>query len=403
MTDTDRLLLDVLAAAVHGADYTGPIDADAAPALFAAAELHGVLPLTAEALYRRPELAGSPAMAQARSNAVEAVMRQLRQDNELLVLIERLRGRGFDPLVVKGLACRAVYPKPHLRPSTDEDILVPSERFAACAALLPSLGLTADFPDADLSAVHETSFHKPDSPLYIELHGSLFPPDAGAFAGYDAFFGGVFDSAGTITVQGLPLGTPAPTEHMLYLILHACKHFVYSGFGIRQVCDIALYAEAYGAVIDWRRVTAACDGVRAGTFAAAVFGVARQYLAIDPPALPAAWRDSGVDILPLLDDILTGGLYGTADESRLHSASITLTAAADRAPTLRAALFPSARSLETRYPCLQKHPVLLPAVWVYRAARYALAPHARRRAAESVRIGRKRVDLLRLYQIRQEM
>lgn len=35
----------------------------------------------------------------------------------------------------------------------------------------------------------------------------------------------------------------APTDHLLCLLCHAYKHFLYAGFGIRHVCDIGIFAE----------------------------------------------------------------------------------------------------------------------------------------------------------------
>lgn len=63
-------------------------------------------------------------------------------------------------------------------------------------------------------------------------------------------------------------------------------------------------------------------------------------------------------------------------------------------------LFPSRRALEGRYPYLRTKPWLLPVAWVSRVARYA--QDSRRagvqdNAAESLRIGGERVELLRRY------
>ena len=146
MTRDDGLFLEVLKAAIRGGAYDGPLEASNAGALFRAAEIHSVLPLTAEAVYRRPELKDCEEMKAAQRRAVEQVIRQVTQDNEFLNLLEKLQERGDDPLVVKGLICRALYPKPYLRPSVDEDILVPAADFAAYDSLLVELGgMYADF------------------------------------------------------------------------------------------------------------------------------------------------------------------------------------------------------------------------------------------------------------------
>ena len=311
MTRTDGLFLAVLADAIRGNDYDGPLEASDAEALFRAAEIHSVLPLIADTVYRRPELKDSEALKAARHRAVEQAIRQITQDNEFLNLLEKLQGRGYDPLVVKGLICRALYPKPYLRPSVDEDILVPAADFADFDRLLVELGgMYADKPDADLEAVHETSYHKEASPLYIELHKSLFEPGSDAYGDLGRPFEDVMDRTAAVEIQGLTVRTMEPTDHLLYLILHAFKHFLHSGFGIRQVCDICLFAERYDREIEWDRVVDTCRELRADRFASAIFRIGAKYLGL---AMPAAWEDTDVDEVPLLEDILTGGLYGIAD------------------------------------------------------------------------------------------
>ena len=78
--------------------------------------------------------------------------------------------------------------------------------------------------------------------------------------------------------------------------------------------------------------------------------------------------------------------------------------AADRAgekSSLLQSLFPPVRQLEGQYPYLKKSPWLLPAAWTARLARYG-AEVLRREdsdAAETLRIGRERTELLRKLDI----
>ena len=149
--------------------------------------------------------------------------------------------------------------------------------------------------------------------------------------------------------------TMPPHEHLLYLILHAYKHFVYSGIGLRQFCDIGLWARAYHDRIDWQRLHDQCAGVHAATFAAAAFRIARTYLGIDFD-LPGLW-DGDVDVEPLLHDTLCGGVYGSNSYTRLHSSTVTLNAVkasrtGGKSSVLRT-VFPKRAYLERRYPYLK--------------------------------------------------
>ena len=67
--------------------------------------------------------------------------------------------------------------------------------------------------------------------------------------------------------------------------------------------------------------------------------------------------------------------------------------------SIGAALFPSARTLENRYPYLKKHPWLLPAAWAHRIFKYKkeTAKSKDDSAREAVKIGNRRMELLRQY------
>ena len=67
------------------------------------------------------------------------------------------------------------------------------------------------------------SYTKKDSPLYIELHRHLFDSAQDAHDELNHFFADI----APVEVDGFL--TMPPHEHLLYLILHAYKHFVYSG------------------------------------------------------------------------------------------------------------------------------------------------------------------------------
>ena len=213
----------------------------------------------------------------------------------------------------------------------------------------------------------------------------------------------VNDQAGVAPVEVDGFLTMPPHEHLLYLILHAYKHFVYSGIGLRQFCDIGLWAQAYHDQIDWQRLHDQCASVHAATFAAAAFRIARTYLGIDFD-LPAPWNND-VDAEPLLHDALCGGVYGSNSYTRLHSSTVTLNAVkasrtGEKSSVLRT-VFPKRAYLERRYPYLKKRPYLLPVAWVQRIAHYAGEKQsgADNSASGSIKLGKERIELMKRYGI----
>ena len=366
--------------------------------LFELARVHKVLPLVFEPAY--PALSQTdPALAASLKRQVrQQVIVQTLQTAEFLELYQSLAQSGITPLVVKGIVCRQLYPKPDHRPSADEDLWISPAQFALCHEQMIRLGFFTTEPDPEHA--WEVPYRKPGSPLYIELHKQLFSPGFGTDAEFNEFFADSISASVRQEVSGGAVQTMHPTDHMTYLLFHAFKHFLHSGFGIRQICDMLLFAHHHSECIDWTRVLSSCRSIRAEKFAAAVFAVGIQHLGFGPVG---PW-DRSVDELPLLHDVLQAGIYGSSEHSRLHSSTITLEAASAQksAPGgILAAAFPTAKNLEGRYPWLKKQPWLLPVAWVSRMGTYLLETKHRPDSslADALKIGTERLELLRHYDI----
>ena len=370
------------------------------------AQCHHVLPMIYEAVHASPAAAQIPdAMAQCRKATLQLVMEQTVKTEEFLELYSHLLQQGITPLVVKGIICRELYPQPEYRHSGDEDVLCGEQRFNACHKQLLRFGMEACSSTLE---GYEVPYRKEDGALYIELHKTLFPENSHIFSDCNRIFEGSFDRAAQVPIRGIPVSTLNPSEHMLYLILHAYKHFLHSGFGIRQVCDMVLFANTYGAQVDWGYVQKKCKGFRAERFAAAIFAIGRKYLTFCPEkaCYPHSWKELRVDPEPLLEDMLCGGIYGAADLSRVHSSGMTLHAVkADKegrqGGNILRTVFPPASLLEGRFSWLRRNHWLLPVAWFLRLMGYLkdMLTRSDSSAVSVIRTGNQRVELLRQYGI----
>lgn len=404
-----QLFLETLGAFLRGASLQWEDVSEAEwDALLSLSQEHHVLPMVYEAVRQCPAFsrANRNRTAQLQQQIRQTVARQMAATEEFLRLYLALCNAGANPLVVKGIVCRSLYPMPDWRRSGDEDVLIDPKEYWLCKRVLGDFGL---LPEDCPEDAYEIPFSREDGPLYIELHRSLFPGDSQAYGHFNALFDGAMDRAVTVTVQGQPIRTLCPTDHLLYLLCHAYKHFLHSGFGIRQVCDMALFANRYGRQIDWEWILDRCRSIRAEKFAAALFAICREYLTLDYDAAgyPACWREIAADPGPLLAELLQSGIYGQTDPARLHSGNITLDSVAAQKQGRRAknglaaSLFPPAKRLRGRYPYLQRHPWLLPVAWASRILRYGGRSREEdgSNAARILRMGSHRLDLLRLYGI----
>ena len=396
LTTPEAQFLHIAKAAVSGG--TLPTEGVNWSAIFTLANQQKLLPILFETVRKMPAAEENAALfAVTKQQVIGQVLNQTVRSAEFAELYHKLRAAGLHPIVVKGQLCSRLYPLKDHRISADDDLYIPDAEFMTCHERLLANDLTTDTPADELLTADEVSYTKKDSPLYIELHRHLFDSAEDAHDELNHFF----TNLKTIEIDGF-LAMP-PHEHLLYLILHAYKHFVRSGIGLRQFCDIGLWAREYHGVINWRHLHDQCASVHAATFAVATFRIAKDYLGIEFN-LPAPW-DASIDVEPLLHDTICGGVYGSNDYTRLHSSTVTLNAIkASRTgekSSVLSTVFPKREYLEHRYPYLKKHPYLLPVAWMQRITHYASEKQSNpdNSASGSIKLAKERIELMKRYDI----
>ena len=413
MNKIDVIFLEIIKNAVEGkkTETVPELSKDEWQRLFILAENHSLLPLFYESVYSLQELKtlDAPFVFAAKKKVMNQVLMQTVRTSEFLSLYKKLTENDIKPIVIKGITLRNLYTKPDHRPSSDEDVLIEKEKYPECHKILEEFGMqTAENEEARENS-YEVPYRKNGSPLYIELHKCLFPPESEAYGDLNRFFENAFERASEETVEGNIICTLNHTDNLFYLICHAFKHFLHSGFGIRQVCDIVIYANKYGENIDWLWVYDNCSAISAIYFAAAIFKIGSKYLNFDieKSAFSEEWQNIEVDEEAMLTDLLSGGLYGASDMSRKHSSNITLDAVVagkkgkKKRNSIMLSLFPSKEKLENRYQYLKARPYLLPFAWAERIVKYSKETHTvkNNKATDSLKIGSERVELLRKYKI----
>lgn len=413
MNRSDKLLLEALKASLKNEKVTWDfeISVEDWELLLKKAEIHLVLPMIYEAVYSCP--AAQPVFAEKlapmKRQIVQKVMIQVMKTDEFLRLYKHLNGKGIYPAVVKGIVCRQLYPNPDYRSSGDEDMLIDPSWFVSCHEAMQEYGMEAFMDEERLMTEYEVPYGKKGSPISIELHKSLFPQESDAYGELNQFFVDVHETAVPIEVQGTKIKTLNYADHLFYLICHAFKHFLHSGFGIRQVCDIIMFANAYGEMVDWHNILTKCQKISAHKFAAALFKIGKKYLVFDEEKAGYIdeWKKIDVDENALLEDLLMSGIFGDSDMSRKHSSTITLNAVTAQKEGKKAktnivkTIFPNLKSMKSKYSYLEKYPYLLPVAWGQRILKYRKESQNSEgnKASESIKIGNQRVELLKEYDI----
>ena len=355
------------------------------------AAVHHLLPLTGALI-----LEALPQALAVRQQVIGSMARQVQADGALLGLREALDREGVPFLVIKGAACRSMYPNPDLRPSSDEDLLVMDADLHRAETILEGLGYARCREEAE-DSVH-TWYNQN---LHVELHRRLLPENKLRGLDLQKRFSRCFEHKMAFHLEGKTLWTLGPEDHLLYLILHYYKHFLSGGVGIRQLCDIVLFVDRYGMEIDRERLWQDLRQLRLDVFFQNLLDIGVRHLGMEAELLPAPGELGEADSAALLRDILDAGVFGGSTMERRHSGNITIQAAkSGKKKSVLSAVFPSADSLKGRYPYLRRHPWLLPAAWFSRGVTYLRHdPNAVANGVDSARIGKQRVALLEKYGI----
>lgn len=388
----EKIFLDGLRASLAKESFDAKLSDEEWSKLFALANSQFLLPILFEAAYEGgvKEL---PIYAELRKRAVAAVVRQTSRTVDFRRLYELLLSKGLHPIIVKGQLCSRLYPMPDHRVSSDDDIYVAAEEISACRAALAEYGLKCELSENETA----DEYTYKNEQLYVELHASLFDSDDFAGGDFNRFFRDIHKNA--VEIDGL-LSMP-PHEHLLYLILHSFKHFLYCGVGVRQTCDIALWAREYHDLIDWQLLFAQLSSLHGEKFAAAQFIIAERYLGFELD-LPPIWTKCTVDPEPMLSDMFDGGVYGSETLTRLHTSTAVLSAVkADRTGKKQGivkSLFPKYEYIAGKYGYVKKHPFLLPIGWANRMLDYVgELKKSDSSAADSLKLASERIELLRCY------
>ena len=108
-------------------------------------------------------------------------------------------------------------------------------------------------------------------------------------------------------IQGSKVLTLNPKQHFLYLVCHSLKHFLHSGFGVRQACDLLYFAKKYHDQLDFHEIRNIMKEYHMDSFAMNVLDIGVCYLGFTWEELGLSKpSDVEIDCTALLDDMLDG-------------------------------------------------------------------------------------------------
>lgn len=370
------------------------------------ASYHRILPLVTEAALRYDSFKSFPEKDFYIQESVKSAVEQYKKTADFCRVYKEFSKENIFPVVVKGIICRSLYGElGEHRTSGDEDILVEEKDFKKIDEILRSLGYLPDerYYTEDIgNAVFEIPYTSLNGDFRIEVHFTPLGRNSEMFVNMNSYFSSVFTEFREEVANSTVFRTLNHTEHFLFLIFHALKHFIFSGVGIRQILDILLYAEKYGDEIDYEYIKTVLENFNALSFFGDIIAVGNEYLgfALDFDCIPR-FKEL------LLKDIADSGIYGKGSPSRKTASKIVSAALEDggkmvkygKTGLLLNTVFPSKSHFKSSN--TKAETGFLPGAYIARIASFIKKTDEYKNGAvkEGLEISRQRLKLLEKYKL----
>ena len=311
-----------------------------------------------------------------------------------LRLYRALSECGVKAVCVKGVTLRRLYPEPDLRPSSDEDLIIHESEMKLFSEVCEKCGFTIQTENENQITVYH-----PNNGLIVEAQKLFFLPGDRISEQMNGFFSESRERLKKTLIDNAEITTLDETDNLLYLICHVLKHYIRSGFGIRQICDILVFCRTYYEEIDFGYVLKKLCEISADGFAADIFEIGRNDFGLGF-CLPEAFVGREVDSEKLKADVFSAGVFGKSTAARTHSAALTLSAVKGDESVKKSAAkraFISFDSLKESYPKLEKRKYLYLYYSFRRLADYFKKADSIPVTKESIEIARERLVQLSSY------
>lgn len=289
----------------------------------------------------------------------------------IVYILNKLKQAEVEVIALKGLVLREYYPLNELRIMSDYDLLMHTKDLDKTKEILIKMGYIEDHRDSK----HIVFRH--DNYLPIEIHWLLTDPNH--FKDGKYLEENIWKNTERVNLFGAEVLIPSVENQMLHLFLHLVVHYIYSGFGIRQLVDIYMLIEQKGNEIDWTSFDQKLKECNIQRFAVIIFEICRRLLGMKVPEIFTDKKlesDNNIDLV--IYSIFFGGAhegvfgkslsFGPIDEKLLgHHDNLQKTNNFfGNFKYFITIIFPKTKVLKNNYPYANRLPILIPIAWVHR-------------------------------------
>jgi len=286
-------------------------------------------------------------------------------------------------IVLKGAILRELYPNPALRSMSDIDIYSELENIERLHDVL----LNEGFASGTIGIDNHYEYTKYET-VKIELHPELVALNS---AYGRKIYSKHFESNMPVSVamdiwnhteqidNHLGAFKLDPEYHYLYIVMHMTNHFFGAGTGIRSVMDIWIMNNRYKNQWNHEKKSQLLEKFGLTCFEKYVVALSNKWFSSSPEFLT---NNINEGLLTQFEDyILESGTYGSFSHKTQNELAQNGNIAR-RILYLLKALFLPYSVMKKLYPVLNKAPILLPFMWIYRGIDYLI--HRNREAKRKI-------------------
>ncbi len=338
-TVVEQTIVSLLKSAVNGTVATLPSDVDW-NAVFEIGKVHKLTPL----IYSGISKSNIEIPADVQESVDKALFSYFFADQTQMAELKRLQKAfeeaGVEYMPVKGVLLKPLYPSTDFRPMGDADILVKISQKEKAFEVMQLLG----YQHLGDSA-HEFIFGK--AGMHVELHKCLVPPYNEDFYSYFGDGWKLAKQVGDTSRYEL-----SDNDHYIYMFTHFAKHYRDGGISALHLVDFWIYKQNKNLDEEYIRRELA------------ELSLEKFYENI--MATVEVWFGNGAQNEMsdfVTDRIFSNGAWGTKETTMQAKGAKAAKLGKNAVIQL---VFPSAERLQYRFPVLEKHKYLLPAMWVIR-------------------------------------
>ena len=277
--------------------------------------------------------------------------------NEHILLHKMMSSAKIPYVILKGCAAAAYYPEPILRTMGDVDFLVRPEDVPRARGILEANGFKTD--DEGVGLHYHYTKDKSVFELHLGINGIPKSEQGEIIKGY---FADIFEKSAQ-NKDGFIV--PSDFHHGLIILLHMVSHLIADGFGLRHLCDWAVFVAHFS---DEEFKDMFEDPLKkVGLWKAAKLMTACSVKYLGCPK--KEWA-KGVEkdlIDGIMCDIFTGGNFGHKQQGRYQQIKFISNRndyTVDDKSVFSQLLVTFNNKAKNRYKFIKKYPVFLPIGWV---------------------------------------